>query len=155
VRGRRSCSSSDGEVHASRRSLVFSIAPRWMDEILVLRKTVELRRRPPRIATRVEAYLYETRPECRLRARCLMGPVISAPVQDLWDAVGHKASVTREEFDRYFSGVGLAHAINIDAVQELAPAIPLDLLRKLAAFQPPQSWCVASDGLLLLLRSRG
>jgi predicted transcriptional regulator len=108
VRGRRSCSSSDGEVHASRRSLVFSIAPRWMDEILVLRKTVELRRRPPRIATRVEAYLYETRPECRLRARCLMGPVISAPVQDLWDAVGHKASVTREEFDRYFSGVGLA-----------------------------------------------
>jgi predicted transcriptional regulator len=123
-------------------TLIFSLAPQWIDGVLVGSKTVELRRRPPTITSAVPAYFYETRPHCRIRIKCLVGPVLSLPQDALWKEVGSKSLVDRKYFDKYFEGAELAHAIAIRDVVDLGTAITLERLRPVG-FTPPQSWCRA------------
>jgi predicted transcriptional regulator len=123
--------------------LIFSIAPKWMNEILNKRKTVELRRRPPKIIGPVRAYLYETRPHSRIRVRCWMGPVISRSPSILWEECGEQSCVSKEQFDEYFCDAKVAHAIVIDRVEDLGIELTLSRLRQLG-FSPPQAWCRAT-----------
>src|SRR5215210_2434892 len=95
----------------SMQTLIFSIAPKWIAEILDGRKSIELRRRPPKIIGTVRAYLYETHPSSRLRVRCCMGPVISRSPNVLWEQLGNRSCVSRAHFDEYFANVDVAHAI--------------------------------------------
>jgi predicted transcriptional regulator len=132
-------------------ALVFSIKPRWIEEILEGRKVYELRRRPPKLARATPALLYETSPSCHLRAVCLMGPVVTDLPTELWERVSIGSCVSREEFDQYFAGFALAHAITVHAPRELAAPISLARLRKEANFIAPQSWNWASEKLLCLM----
>jgi predicted transcriptional regulator len=128
-------------------TLIFSLAPRWIDGVLVGSKTVELRRRPPQITSAVPAYLYETRPHCRIRIKCFVGPVLSLSPDALWKEVGSKSLVDRNYFDKYFEGAELAHAIAIRDVVDLGTAITLERLRAVG-FTPPQSWCRAQTKIV-------
>jgi predicted transcriptional regulator len=130
--------------------LIFSIAPKWIDEILHGRKTVELRRRPPTLAHVTRAYLYETSPSCRIRVRCWVGPVISQPPAVLWDRVGKQSCISKMQFDDYFLGLNLAHAIVIDRVEDLGLELTLARLR-LSGFSPPQAWCRAAEGVTSMI----
>ena len=132
----------------SNRTLVFSIASIWIDAIIAGEKKFELRRRPPRLTSLVQALLYETLPGGRLRARCIMGPVLTAPRSELWEKVGSMSGVSRNHFSQYFAKSRFAHAIPILGVQEIHPPLSLLELRQLAQFTPPQSWCWASPELL-------
>lgn len=132
------------------RHLVFSIAPRWIDEILAGRKTYELRRRPPQLPETAFAYLYETSPHCRIRAKCLVGPIVSKPLSDLWQAIGAQSRVDEHNFFRYFSGLEMGHAIALSDVIDLGLDFTLARL-KIYNFHPPQSWCRASDEVVSLI----
>jgi len=133
--------------------LVISVKPRWVQQILTGRKTVELRRRPPRLAEPVSALVYESGPASRLRASCLMGPVKSHPPHTLWDEVGDRSCVSKEEFDAYFAGRKQAHGIEIGCVLEMPSRLTLEWLRREVGFVPPQSWTWASTRLLEALEA--
>ena len=135
-------------------TLIFSLAPRWIDEVLAGYKTVELRRRPPKLTTAVPAYLYETQPHCRIRVKCSVGPVLSLPVDTLWKAVGSQARVDRDYFNKYFEGSELAHAITIRNVVDVGTTMTLERLRTLG-FTPPQSWCRARSEIVNFVEATG
>lgn len=128
--------------------LLVSVRPRWVREIVVGRKTVELRRRSPRLNEPVRALVYETSPAYRLRASCVMGPVRSEHPDMLWDRVGLRSCVSKEEYYSYFRGRKLAYGIEIRDVVEMSSRLTLDWLRREAGFVPPQSWAWASERLL-------
>jgi predicted transcriptional regulator len=127
--------------------LVFSLAPKWIEEILGGRKTVELRRRPPMLTTPVPAYLYESSPTCRMRVKCLVGPTTSLPPDALWEKFGRRSCVEKGYFDRYFLNAQTAHALELMNVIDIGTDITLQRLRKLG-FTPPQNWARAKDYLV-------
>jgi type I restriction enzyme S subunit len=127
--------------------LVFSVASKWIEEILAGRKRFELRRRPPMLSTPVPAYLYETSPGCRMRVRCLVGPTTSLPPNALWDELEGRSGVDKTYFDTYFLNLRIAHALEIRSVVDIGTGITLQLLRDVG-FTPPQNWARAKDCLV-------
>jgi predicted transcriptional regulator len=134
-------------------TLVFSIRPQWVTQILEGLKTCELRRRPPKLDTPVSALIYETSPARQVRAKCVVGPVVSDAPERLWKRFGSSACVSRDEFDSYFAGLSQAHAIMIQAVEELPKPLSLELLRQKVGFSPPRAWNRASRPLLQVIRA--
>lgn len=128
--------------------LVISIRPRWVREIISGKKTVELRRRPPRLDRPVTSLIYETSPERRLRARCLMGPVRTDSPVELWKKFGERSGATAAEFYSYFAGTTMAHAIEVASIEELSICLSLERLRQEAGFVVPQSWSWATPRLI-------
>jgi len=133
-----------------RPRLIFSLTPKWIEKILSGKKTFELRRRPPKISQPTISYLYETRPHSRIRARCLLGPVISDSPNLLWRIVGDHCGVERSFFESYFSGLEEAHALPITQVMDLGSQFTLPRLRAVG-FHPPQAWAYVSSKVVMLV----
>jgi predicted transcriptional regulator len=119
--------------------LLLSIHPRYVDAILAGSKTVELRRRRPRIESG-KALIYASAPRMELVASFRVAKIVRAPLGSLWQAVRHVAGISRQEFDAYFSGLQSGVAISIADVTEFGP-VPLDDLRAAwDGFHPPQGF---------------
>jgi type I restriction enzyme S subunit len=127
--------------------LVFSLAPKWIEEVLAGRKTFELRRRPPMLTMPVPAYLYETSPACRMRVKCFVGPTMSLPPETLWDELRGRSCVEKDYFESYFLDTRIAHALELRNVVDIGTGFTLQRLRKLG-FTPPQNWSRAKDYLV-------
>ncbi|GLI91186.1 hypothetical protein LMG27198_01780 [Methylocystis echinoides] len=132
------------------RTLIFSIHPKWADEIFAGRKVFELRRRPPALKAPTQTLIYETAPRFRMRAICKFGPVISSSKSEVWKIAGNGSRISHEEYKNYFAGTETAHAIVIREVNLIGPWA-LQYLRDNADFVPPQGWCYASEKLLSCL----
>jgi len=137
----------------SNNFVVFSISPDWVDAIRSGFKTVELRRRPPKLVKPIHAAIYTTLPRGQIEIICRMGPVLTASPEELWDKCGHKSAVTRDHFDSYFERSAMAHAIEISDVQALKKPLSLAYLREQSKFSPPQSWQWGSVELFRLIGS--
>ena len=135
-------------------TLIFSIAPAWVEMIISGEKTVELRRRPPQSPLDAPALIYETSPKRRIAAFCRVGPVISAPVDQLWHKVGNRSGLGYAAFSGYFAGARFAHAVMLREVVTLKAPILLEELRAIVGFHPPQSWCRAKQELLDVVTAR-
>ena len=104
-------------------------------------KTTELRRR---IATSLkgrEVFVYVSSPVQRIRGGFRIDEVWSGAPEDLWGRVEASAGVERVEYDTYYSGSGVAHALRVSHVWEHSAPVSLGALRdELPEFRPPQSW---------------
>lgn len=129
-------------------TVLISIKPYWVEELIGGRKKFELRRRPPNIKERTPALIYETAPGSCLRARCQIENVLSGDLDRIWEQTSHASCVTRKEFVSYFAGMHRAHALSISSVHVLRKPIPLHDLRGLTGFVVPQSWSWANSSLL-------
>ena len=78
----------------------------------------------------------------------MFGPVITDVPENLWAKVWNFSAISRQEYDSYFAGSSVAHAIALTEPRELESAISLVDLRKAIGFAPPQSWQRASTDLL-------
>ncbi len=112
--------------------VLMSIRPRFADAILSGKKTVELRRRKPGFGEGTTVMIYASAPEQKVAGHFAVGSVISASPSELWQRVGQRSGVTKAEFDAYFAGCAVAHAIEIEQPTRLSPSR--------LAFRPPQSW---------------
>lgn len=128
--------------------LWLSIHPRYVDAILAGEKSIELRRRKPRISEG-PALIYATSPRMELVATAWMSSVTQEPLGPLWQTAKDSAFVSRSEFHEYFSGLELGTALHLCRVEPFASAITLERLRKLwRGFQPPQGFRYISDSEL-------
>ena len=108
-----------------------------------------------RPGTRV--WIYSTRPRACLEARAIVEDVCSGSHDELWNAFGDKVAVSRCEFDRYFAGTVVAHAIVLREVVPLEPSIKLkELRRQFVGFRPPQffKWLARNWSELFVLSER-
>lgn len=119
-------------------SIMLSVAPNYARSILAGLKSVELRRRAPRIGPGTRAWLYSTLPVGEVVAVLTIEEVVEAPPADLWQRYAPRAAIAKVDFDAYFAGVSRGAALIIRDLQALKAPVSLSQIREGGAFQPPQ-----------------
>jgi predicted transcriptional regulator len=130
------------------RHIVISIKPKWADLIRAGSKTIELRRRFPRLPVGSIAYLYESSPICGLTALLRIGIIYKLPIAELWRLHGRASCVDESHFSEYFAGRDMGYGVHIAQCIPLAGTMPLAELRSEFAFTAPQSWAFATPRLV-------
>jgi predicted transcriptional regulator len=126
---------------ANERLLFLSLKPRYADLILDGTKTVELRRRPPLIATPTEALVYSSTPLRALVGSCRVDRIVAMAPWTLWRKHGADTGVSRREFLRYFDGCSVAYGLLLSRPSRFDDSVDLAAMRQaLGTFQPPQSF---------------
>jgi predicted transcriptional regulator len=124
-----------------RKAILLSIRPRFAQQIFMGSKTVELRRRAPRLESGDVVLVYETSPTKAIVGWATVKGVETTTPSALWARVKDEAGVTRSEFDAYFAGAATATAIYLFGASKLKAPVELDAMRKLWPWlRPPQSY---------------
>jgi predicted transcriptional regulator len=84
--------------------VLMSIHPRHAEQILSGRKKVEFRRKPPKRPVS-HIIVYATAPLKRIVGIARVLSVVEGSLDALWTQYGTIGGITRDEFNRYFTGV--------------------------------------------------
>ena len=123
------------------RMVVLSLRPRFAEAILAGVKTVEFRRREPRIVVPTRALLYAASPVRALVGTCVVTSVKSAGLVDLWREHGPQSGLAHSEFESYFEGVEAGTALTLAHPYSFPRGVALhDLRAQPGSFRPPQSF---------------
>ena len=123
------------------RMIVLSLRPRFAEAILAGTKTVEFRRREPRIVVPTRALLYAASPVRALVGTCVVTSVESAGLVELWREHGPRSALAYSEFESYFEGVEAGTALTLAHPHSFPRGIALqDLRAQPGSFRPPQSF---------------
>lgn len=130
------------------KPIIISIKPKWAALIRAGRKTIELRRRFPKLPGGSSAILYESSPICGLTAILRISAVHELDTKDLWRLYGTSSCVDDRQFADYFADRTVGYGIQIGECIVLPEIVPLAKLRSDFAFTAPQSWAYASMSLV-------
>jgi predicted transcriptional regulator len=140
-----------------RRDVLVSIRPFYASKILDGRKTVELRRKFPEVAsTGAMALIYSSSPVSAIVGYARIKFVLKLPVSQIWKDHGDAACISKENFDAYFAGLKYGFAIVLESPKLLKRQLTAIDLADAFGIVPPQSYryltseCFAlvSDGRL-------
>lgn len=121
--------------------LLLSIHPRFANAIFEGTKTVELRRRAPKLSADDKVIVYATVPRAEVIGTFTVDSVVSDTLGKLWQNTRANASVTKSEFDDYFHGMDTGVGIWVGKKILFPSPIPLSMLRELwPGFHPPQGF---------------
>ncbi|MBF0556607.1 MAG: ASCH domain-containing protein [Nitrospirae bacterium] len=109
----------------TKRHILISIKPEYANKIFDGTKTVELRRKFPKLERRCLAFVYATAPVKALIGVCQIDKVISAPPQGMWWKFGKQTGITYDKYTEYFSGALTAYGIFFSATTLFPEPIPL------------------------------
>lgn len=117
---------------------IISIHPDYADAILAGRKTIELRRRVPKLMIGSRLWIYATRPTGAVVGVVVVQDVAKAHPTTIWEQHREAAGVDQESFRAYFAGTHEAVAIVLTAAKRIRP-ITIEQLRSIRdRFHPPQ-----------------
>jgi predicted transcriptional regulator len=136
-------------------AVLLSIHHTHAEAILAGRKTVELRRVPPKNVAGRMLIMYATLPRGAVVGHALIAEVITLSPDALWDLHGREAGVSKRIFSAYFEGVSAASALRLEAPREWPQAIDLHTLRTAYHLDPPQSWRYVDPAVVRSLLSGG
>lgn len=133
-----------------------SVKPNYASLIMGGLKTVELRRRPPRIDETCVAVVYASSPVCAVLGTVVISQVHTDTPDAIWRVFSDAASIDRAAYDRYFLDAPLASALKLQDPVAFAEPVPLQALRSRYGLEPPQSWryLPVGAGELAVRRSR-
>jgi predicted transcriptional regulator len=118
---------------------IISIHPHYASAILDGAKTVELRRKIPSLETGTRLWIYATRPTCAVVGFAVLGSVVKAHPESIWDRFQSNAAIGHNEFQEYFNGASQAVALCLLDAQRSFTSVSLLQLRSLrSGFHPPQ-----------------
>lgn len=121
--------------------LLLSIHPRHAAAILSGKKTVEIRRRVPKLGSGIRTLMYATSPQKAIVGGFRISEVTTDLVESLWLSMNGNIQITEGEFHDYFSGLKYANALIISEPWQLIEPITLSQLRELwPGFHPPRSF---------------
>jgi predicted transcriptional regulator len=117
---------------------IISIHPGYADAILAGTKTIELRRRVPKLTTGSLLWIYATRPTGAVVGVVTVQDVAKAHPTTIWKKHRNGTGVDHEAFRAYFEGTQEAVAILLTAARRVGP-ITIEQLRRIRdRFHPPQ-----------------
>lgn len=120
-------------------NILISVADRHVKSMLSGSKTVELRRRPLRIAPGTRVWVYSKLPKGHVELVATVDRIDAARPERLWDLYQGRVGISRREFFQYFEGIEIGCAVVFQEILPLRPSIELDDVRSVAkTFQPPQ-----------------
>lgn len=130
------------EFNVDRQALLLSVKPKYANLIVDRKKTIELRRRVPRIHKGAEVFIYSTSPE-----KALIGGATISEVRTIrpdWELARYlqiETRVTESKFREYFKGATRAVLVELRRAFKTANPIPLNVLRdNWPNWNPPQSY---------------
>ena len=136
--------------------VLISLKPKHADCIFSGNKTVELRKRRPRIEPGTSVWIYATAPIAALKGCARLERIVSGTPAAIWKEFGTSTGVSKNEFDKYFVNRKSAHALVLGDVKILKRPVRLKSMRRLVqGFHPPQFFCRlngAAVGMRLHLR---
>ena len=133
--------------------LLLSLKPRFAELVFMGEKTVELRRRIASTMTGREVFIYVSSPERMIRGGFRVADVWSSDPETVWSEVASRAGVAKAEYDAYYKGCGIAHALALSDVWAHEAPVEIEGVRRaLPGFRPPQSWRYAKGRELEWLR---
>src|SRR5450755_4678768 len=119
--------------------ILISLRADHSSNVLEGRKTVELRRRPMRVAPGTRVWIYAKSPQARIEGLAVVGAIHECPLEELWSLYGDEVAITHTAFDEYMAGTKKGCAIIFSSVIRLTRSISLDEIRtRVGKFQPPQ-----------------
>lgn len=122
--------------------ILISLKPKHAARIFDGEKTVELRKRRPKVRSGTRVWIYVTTPIAALIGYAALVRIETGSPVHIWTTLGGQTGISKVEFDLYFKACEVAHALVLDDAMELRQAIPLKRIRELVnGFQPPQFYC--------------
>ncbi|MEU9663606.1 ASCH domain-containing protein [Streptomyces chartreusis] len=122
------------------RALLLSLHPRFATAILTGEKTVELRRQRVAVPPGTPVIIYATSPVMALTGTARLTGVDTAAPGQIWRRHRTTCGISRAEYTAYMEGAAHASALLLDSARTLSSPVPLDHLRAVCAFHPPQSY---------------
>lgn len=123
----------------SAENILISVHPRHVDNMVSGTKTVELRRRPLKLASGCRVWIYCTLPRGSVEAVGTVAEVVAASPSAIWRDYRKQCGITKAEFDAYYEGASTAYVIVFSSIKKLPLTFALGEIRHhLASFQPPQ-----------------
>ena len=133
--------------------LLLSLKPRFAELVFAGEKTVELRRRIAATMKGREVFIYVSSPVRMIRGGFRVAEVWSSDPETVWGEVACRAGVAKAEYDAYYEGCGVAHALALADVWAHEAPVQIERVRRaLPDFRPPQSWRYARGRELEWLR---
>ena len=133
--------------------LLLSLKPRFAELIFMGVKTVELRRRVASTMEGREVFIYVSSPVRMIRGGFRIAEVWSSDPESVWSEVASRAGVAKAEYDAYYEGCDIAHALALSDVWAHEAPVEIEGVRRaLPGFRPPQSWRYARGPELEWLR---
>jgi len=129
------------------KAVLLSIRPRYGEAILLGQKTLEFRRRPPG-GDCARVLLYETVPVQRIVGELQCKAVHSRDPDDLWQLIEYCDElpyIERDQFDDYFDGCDVAHALEVTRAGRYCRPVAL---AELGVDRAAQSWRYVSQAQL-------
>jgi predicted transcriptional regulator len=124
----------------ARKTLLISIKPRYAEMIFSGVKTVELRRKEPRVGQGDRMVVYVSSPIMEVTGECTVAEIEKDTPERLWKKIRQKAGVTKQEFDDYFEGSVQAVAIHVHKPKRFCTPVGLGTLWEAFSIRPPQSF---------------
>ena len=138
----------EDQLFRPQRDIIISIKPHYVENILMERKTVELRRRFPTSASPgTIAHIYSTSPVQAMVGCAEINDIVRLPITEIWRVYGKEALIDRKDFESYFTGLSEGVALKFTNVQQLPKQFNLSELRSRFGFEPPQSFLYAKPDL--------
>lgn len=117
---------------------IISIHPVHAEAILAGTKTIELRRRIPKLPSGTRLWIYATRPTAAVVGVATITDVARAHPKTIWRRHRNGAGVDHVSFKEYFNGSQEAVAIILTAVKRITPVTIRQLRNIRDHFHPPQ-----------------
>ena len=117
---------------------IISIHPTYANAILAGEKTIELRRRTPKLSSGMRLWIYATRPTAAVIGFVTVQQVARAHPRTIWQKHRDGTGVDHESFKAYFEGAQEAIAIMLQAAKRVGPITVQQLRSVRDRFHPPQ-----------------
>ena len=119
-------------------NVILSIQPSFCQLIFDRQKRFEYRKRVFKGLNVDKVYIYASRPICKIVGYFTIGNIIEDTPSMVWDMTHKQGGITKKQFNDYFKGRDIAHAIKIEDVTELVT--PLDPKAIIKDFTAPQNF---------------
>jgi predicted transcriptional regulator len=123
------------------RTLLMSLRPQFADLMIKGRKTIEFRRRFSKQYEGATIVFYITSPVKQFMFTAVVARVDHQKKEDLWNVYEEDGGISRDLFDRYFSGISHGYAIQLSNVAMIPNQLDLENARTIyPELRPPQSF---------------
>lgn len=135
------------------RDVIFSIKPKYADQIMAGIKTVELRRRFTNEAPiGARAFIYSSAPAKAMVGYATIADVRLLRIEEIWKQYRDQTGVSRSEYEAYFHGRTHGYVIALRDPQRFRSSASMDYLRERFGFRAPQSYRYAGTEYRALIR---
>ena len=120
-------------------NVIMSIKPCFCDSIFKGLKLYEYRKKVFSRTDVDKAYIYASKPISKIVGYFTIKRIISDTPSMIWSQTHEHGGITKKQFQEYFQGHSVAHAIEIDEVIKLdTPIEPKEVIKN---FTAPQNYC--------------